>query len=100
MPTHAEKPSFLRAYSRLSVEQQTQFEAVLAVFVAALAGMESGYANKFPAKLRIKKVKGAEGCWEMTWAPNGRATFSWGAEQLPGKRHVVWLDIGDHRILP
>lgn len=59
MPTHAEKPAFLRAYNRLSLEQQTQFEAALAVFVAALAGIETGHANTFPAKLRIKEEKGA-----------------------------------------
>ena len=100
MPTHSQKAAFMRAYMRLPHTQRMQFKMALQEFVSALLDMESGRANTFPLKLRIKKVKGVEGCWEMTWAQNGRAVFSWGQEQQPGKRHVVWLDIGDHDILP
>ena len=100
MPTHAQKPAFIRGYKRLSLEQKADFEAALRLFVAALLEMEAGRATTFPDKLRIKKVKGVEGCWEMTWAPNRRATFSWGDEQKTGKRHVVWAEIGSHNILP
>lgn len=92
--------AFTRAYMRLSPAQRAQFKMALQEFVTALLEIEAGRTSTFPHKLRIKKVKGVDGIWEMTWAPNGRATFSWGQEQQPGKRHVVWLDIGTHNILP
>ncbi len=54
---------------------------------------------KFPAGLRVKRVQGTLGVWELTWAPDGRATFSYGEEQVRGEPHVVWRRIGDHSIL-
>ena len=62
--------------------------------------MEEGRLSWFRTGLRVKKLKGTQGVYEMTWGPNGRATFTWGASQQPGKRHVVWLRIGGHDILP
>ena len=100
MPTHAQKPAFGHSYKRLSLEQQAQFERCLQEFIADLLEMEADPRNSFRDKLRVKKVQGAQGCWELTWAPDGRAIFSWGDEQLPGKRHVVWVNIGKHNILP
>lgn len=100
MPTHAQKPAFERSYKRLLPAQQALFEKALQEFIMVLLQMEAGNAHTFPDKLRVKKIKGLEGCWEMTWATDGRAIFSWGKEQLPGKRHVVWVDIGSHNILP
>jgi hypothetical protein len=34
----------------------------------------------------------------MTWAPDGRATFSYGEERVPGKAHVIWRRSGFHAI--
>jgi hypothetical protein len=34
----------------------------------------------------------------MTWAPDGRATWRYGAEQVPGVPHVVWRRVGTHAI--
>ena len=39
------------------------------------------------------------GVWELTWAPDGRATFSYGPEVRPSEQHVMWRRIGDHSIL-
>jgi hypothetical protein len=36
--------------------------------------------------------------WEMTWAPDGRATFAYGPEVLAGQLHIVWRRIGTHDI--
>jgi hypothetical protein len=44
-------------------------------------------------------VQGHEGVWELTWAPDGRATFSYGPEVHAGEPHVIWRRIGDHSIL-
>jgi len=34
----------------------------------------------------------------MTWAPDGRATFSYGEERIAGKPHVIWRQTGTHSI--
>jgi len=55
-------------------------------------------AGKFRAGLRVKGVHGAQGVFEMTWAPDGRATFEYGKEQIPGKPHVIWRRVGTHDV--
>ena len=50
------------------------------------------------AGLRVKGVQAAPGVFEMTWAPDGRATFSCGPGQQAGEPHVVWRQIGAHDI--
>lgn len=52
----------------------------------------------YPGGLRIKGVRGADGVWEMTWDGDGRATFEFGPQVLPGKPHVVWRRVGGHEI--
>ena len=54
---------------------------------------------RFPPTLRVHRVQGHEGVWELTWAPDGRATFSYGSEVRPGEPHLIWRRIGDHSIL-
>jgi hypothetical protein len=49
--------------------------------------------------LRIKRVKSHTGVWEMTWADDGRATFQYGEEVVPGHPHIIWPRIGTHDIL-
>jgi hypothetical protein len=34
----------------------------------------------------------------MTWDNDGRATFSYGAEQITGQVHVIWRRIGTRAI--
>jgi hypothetical protein len=34
----------------------------------------------------------------MTWAPDGRALFSYGESVLAGQPHVIWERIGGHEI--
>ena len=100
MPTHAQKPAFAREFKRLSAKRAALFETRLEEFIDDLLAMEEGRLDWFRPQLRVKKVRGAEGLYEMTWDRDGRATFAWGAEQRPGKRHVVWVQIGGHEILP
>jgi hypothetical protein len=47
----------------------------------------------------VKRVQGHPGVWELSFAPDGRATFEDDAERRPGDPHVVWRRIGDHSIL-
>jgi len=52
----------------------------------------------FPSHLRVKRVQGTRAVWELTWAPDGRASFSYGEEQVAGQPHVIWRRIGGYSI--
>ena len=60
-----------------------------------LAGLRIG---TFDPQLRLKRVQGPGGIWEITWAPDGRATFAYGPEVFPGEPHIIWRRIGSHDI--
>jgi hypothetical protein len=68
---------------------------MLPLFVAALR--ESPPA--FPAALRIHRVQGSAGIWEVTFAPDGRATFEYGDEIVAGEPHIIWRRVGHHEVL-
>jgi hypothetical protein len=65
----------------MSRELQAAFLRMLPAFIEA---RRVGPAS-FPPGLRVKRVQGAEGVWEITFAPDGRATFAYGAEVRPGE---------------
>jgi hypothetical protein len=92
VPTHRELPRFLRDWRRLPAEGRDAFLATLELFVT---GLEEG---RFDPRLRVKRVQGHAGVWEMTWAPDGRATFHYGDEIRPGDPHIIWRRIGTHAI--
>jgi hypothetical protein len=56
------------------------------------------FRQGFRRGLRVKRVQGTADVWEMTWAPDGRATWQYRPEQLPGEPHVIWRRIGTHSI--
>ena len=99
MPTYETDRRFWRDWDRLTESEQEQFLAGRDRFVADLREMEAGKRSRFRRRLRVKGVKGAPGVFEMTWAHDGRATFSWGEEIVPGQRHIVWRRCGGHEIL-
>ncbi len=92
MPTHEETSRFLADLRALTPEQQTAFRTSLRKFIADLR------VGRFRKGLRVKRVRGRPGIWEMTWADNGRALFRYGPSVRPGERHVIWLRIGGHEI--
>jgi hypothetical protein len=79
----------------MSRELQRAFLAMLPLFIAALREMPPA----FPSALRVKRVQGSEGIWEMTFAPDGRATFVYGEEVVPGEPHVIWRRVRTHAVL-
>ncbi len=99
MPTYDWENRFLRDWKRLPKDQQELFLTVKDEFVDDLKEMEAGLRSSFRRGLGIKGVKGTPGVFEMRWAGDGRATFSWGEEVVPGQRHVIWRRCGDHEIL-
>lgn len=92
MRTYQARPRFLRDFKNLSREQAVAWERALDLFVACLR------RGSFDPGLRIKRVQGYPGVWEMTWAPDGRATFEYGDEQRTGEPHIIWRRVGTHGI--
>lgn len=95
MPTYEYPEAFFREFRRLPADQQRRFRAAVAELVIALGHRPP----RFPSRLRVKRVQGQRGVWELTFAPDGRATFEYGDEVTPGEAHVVWRRVGDHSIL-
>lgn len=94
MPTHEELAQFLREWVKLTPQQQTLFLAAVNDMVADLRT----HSTLRPS-LRVKGVQGHPGVFEMTWAPNGRATFQYGPAVQTGEAHIIWRRIGNHSIL-
>jgi hypothetical protein len=69
-------------------------------FLGAVADMVEDVRSGRPFRpgLRVKRVQGTHDVWEMTWAPDGRATWQYGPEQRPGEPHIIWRRIGTHDI--
>jgi len=94
MPTRDVLASFWRDWDRLTPQQQRAFREAVAQFVVDLKGA----GQSFHPSLRVKRVKGRPGVWEMTWAYDGRATFQYGDEVHAGQPHVIWRRVGTHAI--
>jgi hypothetical protein len=95
VPTFERGPRFDREFRRLSRELQRAFLRVLPLFIG---GLRSSPPD-FPPRLRVKRVEGSHGVWEMSFSADGRATFEYGPERIAGNPHVVWRRIGTHDIL-
>lgn len=95
MPTYTTTDSAGRDYASLTPEQKVAFKRAVGKFVEDLRRGQG-----FRAGLRVKAIQALPGCFELTWAPDGRAIWSYGPEQRPGEPHVMWIAIGTHAILP
>ncbi|MBC9711885.1 hypothetical protein H9Y04_04785 [Streptomyces sp. TRM66268-LWL] len=91
MPTYETLRHFLRDWKGLTAEQKVAFLVAIAQFVADLRA-----GTGFRRGLRVKKMQGYDDVWEMSWAPDGRATFHYGPSVTDGEPHVVWRRIGTH----
>ena len=98
MPTHEEMQSFWDDWGALTPEQRRTFQVARRKLVEDL---KTGAGTSFRAGLRVKRVQQGktDRVYEMTWAPDGRATFQFGSEQKPGEPHIIWRRIGGHEIL-
>lgn len=93
-PTFEVTSRFEADWSRLDAAAKQRFVVAKGHLVADVR------AGRVPRPgLRVKRVVGSDGVWEMTFAPDGRATFEYGAEIRPGEVHVVWRRIGSHAVL-
>jgi hypothetical protein len=94
VPTYTRAQRFDSDWHKLTEDQQNRFRIAVRQFVADLEG-----GGRFRPGLRVKGVSGAPGVFEMTWAPDGRATWQYGQELVAGQPHVIWRRIGTHRVL-
>ncbi|MDQ1644841.1 MAG: hypothetical protein QOJ50_1025 [Cryptosporangiaceae bacterium] len=92
MPTWEALAPFWADLGNLTPRQRAAFQRGVAKFVADL------HAGQFRAGLRVKKMQGHESIWEMTWAPDGRATFEYGKSVQDGEVHIVWRRVGTHDV--
>jgi hypothetical protein len=93
MPTFERLRRFDRDFAALSDAEKEAFRSAVRKFVADLeraAGFRKG--------LRVKGIRGAPGVFEMTWADDGRATFSYGESRREGEPHIVWHRVGTHDV--
>jgi hypothetical protein len=93
-------PAFDADVRRLSREELRLFrDAIKEHFVPAADRIADDPVARWPARLRVKRVEGADGIWEMTWSfsgPDGRATFEW--FEIEGARGIRWRRVGGHEI--
>ena len=93
MPTFSTARRFEQDFKKLTRERKSRFQkTVKEEFVPDLV------AGTFRPGLRVRGVQGAPGVFEMTWAPDGRATWQYGDEIRAGERHVIWRRVGTHAI--
>jgi len=92
VPTWERAARFDRDWGQLGGADRARFRQAAGRFVEDL---ETG---RFRGGLRVKGVGGADGVFEMTWAPDGRATFEYGSGGSSGA-HVIWRRVGRHDIL-
>jgi len=93
VPTFETLPRFTADLQHLDPAQRRRFRRV--VLDAFVPDLRTGL---FRPGLRIKRIRCAPGVYELTWAPDGRATWSYGREQIAGTRHIVWHRIGTQSI--
>jgi hypothetical protein len=80
-------------WDRLNAKRKAAFLEALPKFVEDLR------RGSFRKGLRVKRVEITPDVWEMTWAADGRATFTYGLSKRPGDPHIIWRRIGSHDIL-
>jgi hypothetical protein len=94
LPTYERSRQFVDDFAALSPEQRRAFRLAVEKFVADL-----GRGQGFRPGLRVKGIRGSPGMIELTWAPDGRAVFSYGASIREGEPHIVWHAVGTHDVL-
>lgn len=92
MPTFFATNQFQREFKKLTPEQRL-------LFMQAVTRLVNGLRQRqLPRALRVKRFQGHDGVWEMSWADDGRALFTYGEAVKTGEPHVIWLRVGGHEI--
>lgn len=91
VPLHERARRFERDWKSLTPDERRRFRTAFEKFDADLT------QGRFRVGLRVKPVAGATGVFEMSWAPNGRATFEYRRSEVEEVR-VTWRRIGTHDV--
>lgn len=91
MPSYERTRRFERDWKALAEVDRDRFRVAFSRFDTDLD------AGSFRPGLRVKRVEGTDGIFEMTWAPDGRATFEYGTPEGRGA-HVIWRRIARHDV--
>jgi len=105
-------PSFEADWARLTPDERRLLSDAIRAFSDACDRFVEDRSARWPADLRIKKIRNAKGVFELTWSfagPDGRASWEWVTIEIPstgpdGERLVErvpairWRRIGNHRI--
>lgn len=92
MVTNDVAAKFFKDYADLDEQDKARFKEAVSQFVEDLKAGQG-----FRPGLRVKRVQGTRDIFEMTWAPDGRATWQYG-ESIDGEAHVIWRRVGTHDI--
>lgn len=94
-------PAFDADVRLLSASERRKFRAAIhETFVPAAERHVDEPGAPWLGALRVKRVRGAQGIWELTWSfagPDGRATFEW--VEIEGLPAIRWRRVGRHAIL-
>ena len=94
MATFSTTPRFDADYAALSRDERERFKRAVSQFVDDLK------AGRRPRPgLRVKRVQRTERIREMTFAPDGRATFEFGDPVRESEPHAIWRRVGTHEVL-
>jgi hypothetical protein len=94
LPTYDLTDRFRKDLELLDAADRARFHRAVQQFIEDLASPARGFRRG----LRVKGVRGADGVFELTWAPDGRATFQFGVSLQNDEPHIVWRRIGTHDI--
>ncbi len=93
-------PRFDADVRRLSDNERTLFRRVAVEQFAPAAEQHAAEPGApWPKGLRVKRLQGAPGVWEMTWSfagPDGRATFEW--VESDDELAIRWRRVGGHAV--
>lgn len=94
-------PAFDGDVGRLADAEKKLFSRIVRQKFVTAADRVTSHPDraKWPKSLRVKRVEGADGIWEMTWSfsgPDGRATFEW--IEVDGEPAIQWHRVGGHEI--
>lgn len=91
---------FIADLRRLSPTERALFrDVVVEQFVPAAERIAAEPGTPWPKRLRVKRMQGAPGVWEMTWnfaGPDGRATFEW--IEIDTQPAIRWRRVDGHAI--
>jgi len=93
VPTWETTATFDLDLKALTPQQRAAFRRAVEKFVSDLRG-DAGFRRS----LRVKRVEATKDIWELSWAPDGRATWQYGPGQTIDEPHVVWRRVGSHDV--